>query len=260
MMADNAEEKVSKYQAPALEKGLDILEYLSRRAMPLSQTEIANGINKNPNEIYRMLVCLEERGYLMREEHSAKYMLSLKLYNLSHRHSPVDDIRRASQYPMQELANKLKQSCHLSVLYHDQLMVVYQAKSPSPIALSIEEGSLFPLVLTASGRTLLAFMAESERLNILGRIPLYRSYSARKQKGFLESLEEIRERGIYVGTSELSKGVTDIVMPIGDEETGVLACLAVSILTTQYDEDFTSEQIVAEVQQCVKNILGRLGM
>jgi DNA-binding IclR family transcriptional regulator len=259
-MPDNVEEKVSKYQTPALEKGLDILEYLSQRAEPLTQTEIAHGINKNPNEIYRMLVCLEERGYLMREEHSAKYMLSLKLYNLSHRHSPVDDLRRASQYPMQKLAVSLKQSCHLSVLYNDQLMVICQAKSPSPIALSIEEGSLFPLVLTASGRTLLAFLAEDERLNILNRIPLYKSYSARKQKAFLQSLEEIREKGVYVSTSELSKGVTDIVAPIGNLETGVLACLAVSMLTTEYDENFTSEEIIAEVQQCVKNILGRLGM
>ena len=259
-MSDYVEEKVSKYQAPALEKGLDILEYLSQRAMPLSQTEIANGINKNPNEIYRMLVCLEERGYLTREEHSAKYMLSLKLYNLSHRHSPIDDIRRAAQYPMQQLAINLKQSCHLSVLYHDQLMVICQAKSPSPIALSIEEGSLFPLVLTASGRTLLAFQPEDERLNILQRITLYRNYSARKQKAFLQALEEIRSQAVFVSNSELSKGVTDIVVPIGNLDTGVLACLAVSILTTEYDENFTSEELIAEVKQCSKNILTRLGL
>ena len=259
-MSDYVEEKVSKYQAPALEKGLDILEYLSQRAMPLSQTEIANGINKNPNEIYRMLVCLEERGYLTREEHSAKYMLSLKLYNLSHRHSPIDDIRRAAQYPMQQLAINLKQSCHLSVLYHDQLMVICQAKSPSPIALSIEEGSLFPLVLTASGRTLLAFQPEDERLNILQRITLYRNYSARKQKAFLQALEEIRSQAVFVSNSELSKGVTDIVVPIGNLDTGVLACLAVSILTTEYDENFTSEELIAEVKQCSKNILARLGL
>ena len=253
------EEKVSKYQAPALEKGLDILEYLSQKATPLSQTEIATGIHKNPNEIYRMLVCLEERGYLVREEHSAKYMLSLKLYNLSHRHSPVDEIRRASQHPMHNLAATLKQSCHLGVLYNDQLMVIFQAKSPSPIALSIEEGSLFPLLLTASGRVLLAFLEETERMNILNRIALFKNYSARKQKSFLQELDEIQQKGVYLGTSDLSRGVTDIVMPIGNMETGVFASLAVSILTTEYDENFTSEEIIAEVQSCAHTILNRLG-
>jgi DNA-binding IclR family transcriptional regulator len=253
------EAKLSKYQAPALEKGLDILEYLSWRARPLSQAEIANGIKKSPNEIYRMLVCLEERGYVMREEHSTKYMLSLKMYTLAHRHSPVDEIRHASLYPMQELALKIKQSCHLGVLYNDQLMVIYQAKSPSPIALSIEEGSLFNLIKTASGRTLLAFLTEDECYNILNRLPLYNSYTIRQQVAFLQALEQIREKGGFVGHSELSKGVTEIVKPIGNQETGLFGTLAVSLLTSEYDEQLTPEEMVAEVEQCAKNILTRLG-
>lgn len=253
------EEKLSKYQAPALEKGLDILEYLSWRARPLSQAEIASGIKKSPNEIYRMLVCLEERGYLMREEHSSKYMLSLKMYTLSHRHSPVDEIRHASLYPMQELALKLKQSCHLSVLYNDQLLVIYQAKSPSPIALSIEEGSLFPLLLTASGRTILAYMPEDERRNILKRVDLFNGYNARQQTTLTEALEEIRRQGGFVGPSDLSKGVTDIVKPIGNLETGVFGTLTVSLLTTEYNEHLTAEEMVEEVEQCAQTILARLG-
>ena len=225
----------------------------------MSQAEIANGIKKSPNEIYRMLVCLEERGYLMREEHSSKYMLSLKMYTLSHRHSPVDEIRHASLYPMQELALQLKQSCHLGVLYNDQLLVIYQAKSPSPIALSIEEGSLFPLLLTASGRTLLAFLPEDERRSVLNRVDLYKSYQAHQQAAFTSALQMIREQGGYVGPSDLTKGVTDIVRPIGNLETGVFGTLTVSLLTTEYDEHLTAEEMVGEVQACANDILSRLG-
>jgi DNA-binding IclR family transcriptional regulator len=160
---------------------------------------------------------------------------------------------------MQELAIRLKQSCHLGVLYNDQLMVIYQAKSPSPIALSIEEGSLFSLVLTASGRTLLAFLPEDERFNILNRITLYKNYPARQKVALLESLDDILEKGGYVGPSELSKGVTDIVKPIGNLETGVFGSLTVSLLTTESDEHLTSEEMVVEVQRCAKDILARLG-
>ena len=73
-------EKESKYQAPALDKGLDILEYLASQSVPLSQTDIATGIDKSPNEIYRMLMSLEGRGYIIRDEISGKYRLSLKLF------------------------------------------------------------------------------------------------------------------------------------------------------------------------------------
>jgi len=56
-----------RYRAPALDKGLEILEYLSGQRMPLTQLEIADGLQRSSGEIYRMLLCLEERGYLARE-------------------------------------------------------------------------------------------------------------------------------------------------------------------------------------------------
>ena len=37
------------------DKGLDILEYLSLKSIPQSQSEISQGIGKSPSEIYRML-------------------------------------------------------------------------------------------------------------------------------------------------------------------------------------------------------------
>lgn len=252
--------KGKSYQAPALEKGLDILEYLSHKASSLSQTEIANGINRSTNEIYRMLVCLEERGYLIRDEVSGKYRLSLKLYNLSHRHSPVDEIRRVAQFPMQELSEITKQSCHMGVIYHNQLMVIYQSKSPGPISLSVEEGSLFSILLTASGRTLLACMAEDERQRLLERNKDFQNYSSKEKERFLTSLDEIREQGYYFKKSETTKGVTDVVVPIGNAQTEVLASLAISILTTQIDEMISIEEITDQAQKTARKIQDRLGI
>jgi len=255
-----AKKKSNNYQAPALEKGLDILEHLSVQGGALSQTEIANGIDRSTNEIYRMLVCLEERGYLVREEVSGKYRLSLKLFNLSHRHSPVDDIRRVSEYPMQELSEITQQSCHLGVIYLDKLMVIHQSKSPGPISLSVEEGSLFPLLLTASGRTLLAFMGEERRQNIFDRSAEFQAYSSKEQNELIEGLTKIREQGYYAKKSDVSQGVTDIVVPIGNSNTKLFASLAVSIFTTQINDTISKNEIISASQKTSAKILQRLGM
>jgi DNA-binding Lrp family transcriptional regulator len=58
-MAD-AERRI--YAAPALEKGLDILEMLCRSDTPLSQKEIAKRLGRSVSEIYRMVSCLLERN------------------------------------------------------------------------------------------------------------------------------------------------------------------------------------------------------
>jgi DNA-binding IclR family transcriptional regulator len=249
----------TRYHAPALEKGLDILEFISLEAKPLSQSEIALGIDKNPNEIYRMLICLEQRGYLLRDEISGKYRPSLKMYNLSHRHSPIDEIRRVSRYPMDELSESIRQSCHISVLYRDKLIVISQSRSPGPIALSIEEGSLFPLIKTASGRVLLAFMEETERMTILQKNEDFKAYSARKQQKFLTSLKEIVETGHYQTPSDLATGVVDITVPVGNGKQA-LASLTVSILSMQLNGTITHEEILSAAKQAASRISANLGM
>src|ERR1017187_6650898 len=67
-----------RYRAPALDKGLEILEYLAGQRMPLTQLEMADGLGRSSGEIYRMLLCLEERGYLAREAESGKFRLTLR--------------------------------------------------------------------------------------------------------------------------------------------------------------------------------------
>jgi DNA-binding IclR family transcriptional regulator len=254
-------EKEIKYQAPALDKGLDILEYLSAQSIPLSQTEIAAGIGKSSNEIYRMLMSLEGRGYILRDEISGKYRLSLKLFYLSHRHSPVDELKKAAQYPLEELAYTIRQSCHLSILYMNQVMVIIHAKSPGPIALSIEEGNLFPLPLTASGKVLLAYMGDDERQKILGSNQIYQDYAEKQQLLFIKSIDKIKNNGSYIKTSDLAEGVVDISVPVGHTPTGIIACLTVSRLTTiTINKSIENEDILIAAKKCVQKIEERIGL
>jgi len=253
-------ENESKYQAPALDKGLDILEYLSLKATSLSQTEIAAGINKKPNEIYRMLVCLENRGYLIRDEVSGKYKLSLKLFHLSHRHSPVDDIRRASQYPMDELSLDINQSCHLGILYIEKLMVISQSRSRGAISLSIEEGSLFPLLLTTSGKVLLAFMREEERMHLLHRNDLYMSQNVKERKQTLKLLDGIKTLGYCVKDSDSTRSVTDICIPLATSQGDIIGALTVAALTAKSDTTVSFADIVTKTKLAADKILERLGL
>ncbi len=83
----DAKTKLQKYSAPALEKGLDILELLSHCSDGgLSQSEVAEGVGRSKNEIFRMMVVLEERGYIKRSEDDT-FLLTSKLGELSGAHN-----------------------------------------------------------------------------------------------------------------------------------------------------------------------------
>jgi DNA-binding CsgD family transcriptional regulator len=53
------------YAAPALEKGLDILELLAKQAEGLTRREIAERLGRSVSEIFRMIEALTRRSYLV---------------------------------------------------------------------------------------------------------------------------------------------------------------------------------------------------
>src|SRR5258708_20725026 len=71
-----------RYATPALEKGLDILELLASVSEALTHSEIASRLGRTINEVFRMLVCLEERGYISRTGSDGRCQLTLKLFEI----------------------------------------------------------------------------------------------------------------------------------------------------------------------------------
>ena len=106
---------------PALEKGLDVLEALASAPDPQTLTELARALDRSSSVLFRIIDALEKRAYIARDPVSGTYHLTLKLYELAHTHSPVDQLLKAATFPMRVLADTIHESCHLSVLAHGKL-------------------------------------------------------------------------------------------------------------------------------------------
>ena len=94
----------AQYSAPALEKGLDIIELLSASENGLTQGEIARALNRSSNEIYRMLTTLVRRRYILRPKKNDRYVLSLRLFSLSHGYPPLSRLINFSVPLMEKVA------------------------------------------------------------------------------------------------------------------------------------------------------------
>lgn len=254
-----SEAKADKYAAPALVKGLDILEYLAGELKPCSQAEIAKGLGRGPNEIFRVLVGLVSRGYLIRDEVSGKYRMSLKLYSLSRAISPARQLRHTALPFMEDLASELGRSCHLSMLDGGKVMILLEAQSPSAISLSIHEGAVFPIVSTTSGRILLANSRQDIRNSILEKDNEYKKLGAQKKKHFIQSLGDIREQGYELSESEITEGVTDCAALIGQSDGEVIAALAVSSLSSSMNQPLQRDKLVSSVVETARKITEQLG-
>src|SRR3546814_17097705 len=73
------------YSAPALEKGLEIIELLAAERRPMSTRAIAERLGRSKGEIFRVVFVLVERGYLRRDAVSDELTLSNRLFELGMR-------------------------------------------------------------------------------------------------------------------------------------------------------------------------------
>src|SRR6201997_5942700 len=101
------------YPTPALEKGLDILELFAGTPEGLTVSEAARRLNRTVSEIFRMILCLEQRGYLAQSPNKERYHLTLRLFRLAQEHPPTKRLLTEALPMMHQLAQRLRQSCHL---------------------------------------------------------------------------------------------------------------------------------------------------
>src|SRR5882757_6263972 len=197
-----------RYRAPALDKGLDILELLSEQPHGLTRGEIVKAMGRSPSEIYRMLERLVLRQYVTRSPEGDRYALSLKLFVLSHRHPPLDRLVARALLAMDAFAKDAEQSCHLGVYDRGNITIVAQVNSPGNWGMSIRLGSRVSLADTGSGHVLLAFQSAQRRAEMLASHVAMEGEVPMTQSDLNAILKRIHKLGYWQGDSQQAFGVT----------------------------------------------------
>jgi DNA-binding IclR family transcriptional regulator len=202
-----------KYRAPALDKGLDILELLARDARPMTMSEISQGIGRSRGEIFRMLQVLEERGYLSKGgPGEGGYVLTNRLFMLGMQQPQVQNVTELALPVMRRLADAIRQPCHLVAPSDDQIVVIAQVDVPSDLGLVVRPGHRRPLAHSTSGLVLFAFQQPDAQARLLQRLDA--SDVPYERAAFIAAAAQVRTLGYSIHASEAVVGVIDLTAPI----------------------------------------------
>jgi DNA-binding IclR family transcriptional regulator len=217
-----------RYRAPALDKGLDILELLASVDGGLTQAEIAKALGRTPNENYRMLERLVRRGYVSRNE-ADRYELTLRLFGLAHLHRPIRRLVSQATPLMRDLAIRTMQSNHLAVYDRADVIVIAQIDAPGYWGMAIRVGAKVSLYNTGSGHILLAFRSAEERALMIAENA---SPSDDEPPADLEErLVQARLRGYEVMPSMQTAGVYNLSAPVLGADGQAIAALTCPYIT-----------------------------
>jgi DNA-binding IclR family transcriptional regulator len=220
MAKRTAVRKKPTYSAPALDKGLDILEILARTATPLTMSEISAQAGRSRGEIFRMLQVLENRRYISRNGNDG-YLLTNKLFMLGMERPPVRGLVETALPIMHRLAEEIWQPCHLVVPSQEQIVVIARVDAPGDLGYVVRVGHRRPLAASTSGLVLLAFQDETLRQRWLD---LSADSGIRfKRAALLEQVAQVRARGYARVASALVPAVVDISAPITRQGSAVAA-------------------------------------
>ena len=238
---DNDNAAQDKYRAPALDKGLDILEFLSSQANGVTRAEIVKAIGRSQSEIYRMLERLVARAYVSRSAEGDRYQLTMKLFELGSQHPPIRRLAARAQPLMDAFSNVNNQSVHLVMPDRESAVVVAEASGAATWEFRLRVGARLSLIDTSSGQTLLAFQP---REHLQEKLALWGAGAIAARVAVIEEvLAAIRQCGYRVGDSLQLAGVRDLSVPVLGVGTNAIAVLTCPYLR-RIDQDGESEDAV----------------
>jgi DNA-binding IclR family transcriptional regulator len=221
----------SKSSAPALDRGIDVVELLASSRGPVSFSDILSSLNIPKASLVRILNTLCKRGIVARADQSKHYRLGMKLLYLGNRLQ--DELRlRAAAWPfMQRLADEVRETVELSIQDRDQLVLIEQIEGPGEVRVYYRVGAAYPYFHAVSvGKVYLAHMDAAKRRNVLERIglPAVTPWTITDRDKLERELVEVLARGYAIEDQELRRGVRRVAAPIYDHDRRVAGCLSIA--------------------------------
>ncbi len=243
----------ANYSVPALDKALDVVELLGDSASGMSLTGISDALGRTKQELFRVLVCLTERGYLVRDENQ-HYRLSTKLFEIGSRHASTQNLIARATPHMERLVARLGQSCHLNIIVQNRMLVIARVECNADIMLTVRVGATFELHSRNSGLMGLAMQPDHYREQYWNQAGL----PEQEVTMYEAKMSQYREKGYAEEDSPVVMGVRDCAAPILGSGASLLGVLCVSNIN-RVGEIPEPYDMTEEVAACARSISAEFG-
>jgi DNA-binding IclR family transcriptional regulator len=201
---------------------------LGERADEAGVTELARCLGLHKSTASRLLATLQRRGLVEQDDDTGKYRLGLVVIRLAERAERTLDLKGIALPELERLARATRETVSLGVVEGDAYLTVAQVDGPNMAACPDWTGRTTPLHGVASGKVLMATMAERDVLRIARPgLAARTERTITSLEALLEELARVRRRGYATAFSEWIDGTNGVAVPVVDARGRVIASIAV---------------------------------
>lgn len=213
----------------AVERALDVLLCFSNQTPQLNMTQISEMVGMHKSTVHRLLATLERKHFVKRDALTGIYRPGPRLLQMAYLTLEDQDIRKITIPYMRSLVEKYRETMDLAILDEGEVLFVEAIESPQRVKLAASPGQRLPAISTASGKAILAFLAEETAKEIRKKNNYqFKPYKPLSESAFINDLANTRTRGYSVDLEELERGIHAVGAPIFNEKGVPIASIAVA--------------------------------
>jgi IclR family acetate operon transcriptional repressor len=222
--------KEKTFQVPNLERGLQILNYLTGCEQEVSISGISREMGFPLNSVMRIMNALGHYGYVLRNPETKGYQLSNKMMTMSAGRASQKNLMEQSLDVMRQLRDETGETVVISVMDQDAGLVLEQVQGLHPFRFVCDPGTRQATHASSSTKAILAFMDDAERNAVLGRIefPHLTDASITSLQRFRKELVMVAEKGYALDRAEALEGVHCVGAPVLDALGRPVAAITVT--------------------------------
>lgn len=212
----------------SLERGMAVLTAFSGEHREMTLTDIAHLTNLTRATARRILLTLQELGYVASE--GRLFRLTPKVLDVGYSYLSSLGLGEIAEPYMEQLVAELEESCSGSVLDGTEIVYVVRVPTKRIMTVSLAPGSRLPAYCTSMGRVLLAGLSDAQVDERLAASDLvaHTSKTVTDPMALREIIQRVRSVGWAMVDGELEIGVRSLSAPIRSRSGTTLAAVNVS--------------------------------
>jgi DNA-binding IclR family transcriptional regulator len=219
-------------------KATVLLRELGRHRNGINVTELAQAVKMSRPTAFRLLLSLEQTGFVERDDN--RYKLGWQLAHLGRLADPYSGAVAKIQPVLEDYATRLNETFSFVMVVGEwDFEVIAEASSSRYLSAShLYVGRTYPLHASATGKLVLAEQSDEKiTAKLPQKLESFTPQTITNRKVLLEEIHRVREQGYAILDDELEEGLFAVGFPVREPAGALRGILLVNGPTQRLKSD-----------------------
>lgn len=248
------EDRPAEYMQ-GLARGLSVIRAFTAERPRMTKAEIAGETGLTRATVGRCLATLQDLGYVASSDRL--FTLTPRVLELGYSFLSAQGIGERIHPLLKAASAELGETCMLGLLDGEEVVYVSHATGDVRfLTIRLTVGSRLPLLSTAIGRALVAFLPDEDRARLVETAPLrpHTTSTVTERQAVAMEIARVRREGFAINEGEYEDGLISLGVPVLGPAGTALGALNVVTIKDRATRERLATAFVPVLRECAEKV------